>query len=389
MINYGFRTKLPDNNLYTSQIGAMLFICGFVFKVSSLPGLVSQKLMSSGFWAYIIFSIFEIVSVALIYIFMANDGFNFLTEAKSKAFKVLMFVIMIFLTLKAIVYFSFLSRYLTTQLFEGQIPFLVVVVSLAPIMYLAYKGIRTIGRVSEIFAPIFFIVIILNLAFINTQLKITNLLPVFAVPVEDFFKDGFLFGLWFGDLMPLLFVSMSKKKLPYVGMSLFSSAVLIFVVMLFGVALYGESLPFVPNLLITIAGYNQLSSEIGRMDWTALITVLIMAIIAISYNFWAINICFQKIFKAKKPVFLIFFLIVILAITLTPSIQWIIMSSVSVIGYVMLPLAILLPTFALIIYVVNRKKANLPLDNRQPVFNKQKKVSVSSQVNDKTAQTQI
>lgn len=47
---------------------------------------------------------------------------------------------------------------------------------------------------------------------------------------------------------------------------------------MFGVAIYGDALKMVSDLLIHIASFNQLSLEIGRMEWTNLFVILAMSV---------------------------------------------------------------------------------------------------------------
>lgn len=359
MSNYGLKKNLPQGTLYNSQIAAVIFTCAIVFKLSSLPGVVAKTMYSGTVWLYLFMTAFELICFCMIYSFMRMNGDSLLTSVNSKAYKAVLFVSMLYITLKAVFYYAFTIINLTIELFTGVASYLVIIAFLVPIIYLGLKGIKSIARSAEILAPLLLGAIILNLVFLKSDLEFDRNLPLEAMPAADFFINGLRYGQWVGDMLPLMFIKPQNKKLPYIGMSVAAVAVIINVTAMLGVAMYGDALPYVSNLLIRLAGFNQLSMEIGRMEWTSLFTVITMAIFTLSYYFWAVTACSERIFGSRKVVQIAFPLLLIIITFAVPSAQSVADFAVGDIGYALFALAFLLPASLLILLYFTKRSHKL------------------------------
>lgn len=68
------------NVIYNSQAANLVFACGIVFKVSSLPGLVYSEIMSDTLWLYIFMVCLDALCLAATFFFAKSGADAVLTE---------------------------------------------------------------------------------------------------------------------------------------------------------------------------------------------------------------------------------------------------------------------------------------------------------------------
>lgn len=328
------------NVIYNSQAANLVFACGIVFKVSSLPGLVYSEMMSDTLWLYIFMVCLDALCLAAAFLFAKSGADAVLTEKNNAAYRAVCLLLSGYITLKGFVYFVYTEIFLMVDLFVGVAPYIVVIVLALPVVYLGCKGVRGIARCAELLAPFLLTIIVLNLAFLETDLDAGRNLPLYAMPTEEFFRRGLRFGLWLGDFFPLLFVAVKNKKFPYIAVGAGISYSLVIIVALLAVAMYGGALPYVYNMLIRIAGFNQLSLEIGRLEWAALLVVIVMAVLGLSLQMWGAAESCRRATGTPVPARLVFAASVVVIPLAVPTVQDIVAFSMTDFGYVMLGLSL-------------------------------------------------
>lgn len=328
------------NVIYNSQAANLVFACGIVFKVSSLPGLVYSEMMSDTLWLYIFMVCLDALCLAATFFFAKSGADAVLTEKNNAAYRAVCLLLSGYITLKGFVYFVYTEIFLMVDLFVGVAPYIVVIVLALPVIYLGCKGVRGIARCAELLAPFLLAIIVLNLAFLETDLDAGRNLPLYAMPTEEFFKRGLRFGLWLGDFFPLLFVAVKNKKFPYIAVGAGISYSLVIIIALLAVAMYGGALPYVYNMLIRIAGFNQLSLEIGRLEWAALLVVIVMAVLGLSLQMWGAAESCRRATGTPVPARLVFTAAVVVIPLAVPTVQDIVAFSMTDFGYVMLGLSL-------------------------------------------------
>lgn len=328
------------NVIYNSQAANLVFACGIVFKVSSLPGLVYSEMMSDTLWLYIFMVCLDALCLAAAFLFAKSGADAVLTERNNAAYRAVCLLLSGYITLKGFIYFVYTEIFLMVDLFVGVAPYIVVIVLALPVVYLGCKGVRGIARCAELLAPFLLAIIVLNLAFLETDLDAGRNLPLYAMPTEEFFRRGLRFGLWLGDFFPLLFVAVKNKKFPYIAVGAGISYSLVIIVALLAVAMYGGALPYVYNILIRIAGFNQLSLEIGRLEWAALLVVIVMAVLGLSLQMWGAAESCRRATGTPVPARLVFAAAVVVIPLAVPTVQDIVAFSMTDFGYVMLGLSL-------------------------------------------------
>ena len=353
---HGIYKNLLGDTIYNSQAAILVFFAGIAFNLSAAPAIINEEFGSSTFWAFLLYSIVDVLLTTVIFYFARKNGDALLKTTNSAAYKAVCFVAMLLLTLKGIFHFCYASSYLTHELFEGMEPSLIYLLFLLPVVYLGAKGITALSRTAEVFFPIIFIVLVLNIVFLQTKTDFARVLPVFSKEPRVLFGLFPRYGLWLGDMLPFLFIRIKDKRLPYLTIGVTGSWLFINLVVLLGVAIYGDALKTVSDLLIRIAGFNALSKDIGRTEWSNLICVLTTSILAMSFTYFGAIAACERVFDTGVPAKLAFPAGILFAVLLVPSAQTVTAFATGKFGYVMFCATVLIPLVALCLLVATRNK---------------------------------
>lgn len=355
-IKHGLRKNLPQNTIYNSQVASIVLVVSFGFKLSSAPGLMSEKFDSSTFWVFLFFTAIESLCTVCVFAFSNMGGDALLRASASKTYKVLCFFSSLWLMTKTIFYFCYSVSYLTHELFTGVQPHLVYLLFLLPVVYLGVKGSRAIARSCELFALLFLAVVILNLAFLDADVDVGRNLPIIAYDFDYYLENMPKFGLWLGDLFPFVFMRIRRKKAPYVTIGIALSWSLANIIVFLGVALYGNALKSVSDLLIQIASFNQLTLEIGRMEWTNLLVMLMMSIYSLAFLFDGANNACLRALGTSLPSKVICPLVLVCISLFVPSTQAVTKFALSWAGYVLSAVSFCLPILLYLLGIVAKRR---------------------------------
>lgn len=334
-IRHGIYKNLSSDTVFNSQVGMLVFFIGVAFKLSTLPHLIAETFGSSAFWVFLVYSMIDVcLSLGAIY-FSRSNGDAILVSTGSVTYRALCFFAMIWLTLKGVFYFSYASSYLTHELFEGLEPSLIYILFIIPIVYLGLKGVRTIARTGEVFFFFVFLVAILNVVFIKTKMDFARVLPIFSKEPSILANDFARYGLALGDCFPLVFLRIKNKRLPYFSAGVVGTWIFANLIMLLGVATYGEGLKTVTDLFIHLAGFNQLSKDVGRMEWTNLFAMLTATVISLSFTFFGATAASERALKSGLPAKVLFPATILACILFVPSAESITAFATNDFGYFM------------------------------------------------------
>ncbi len=353
---HGLYRNLQNGCIYNSQAAAIIFVCGFAYKIAALPGIVSEHSGSSTFWVFLFLSIVDLFLTIAVFGFVRTQADDFLLIKQSKLYRVLCLIASAWLTLKGTLYFCYSSAYLSHELFAGVEPTLIYLVFLVPIAYVGAKGIRAISRSAEIIYLFIFGAAIMNLAFLKTNMDFGRNLPIFSKEPSALFADIPSFGLWLGDLLPFAFVKIKNKRAPYVCVSFGATWILVLLSAMLGVAIHGEALRMVADLFINLASFNQLSLDIGRMEWTNLFGMLTMSIYSLSFLYWGATASCKRALNTDVPAKLAYPILFIVVSVLVPSSQAVTDFAVGIVGYVSLAIALLIPFAFLLVFAHHKRR---------------------------------
>ena len=82
--------------------------------------------------------------------------------------------------------------------------------------------------------------------------------------------------MWFGDATPLLFLSIKPSRRNPTSLMYGLSAGFVIIEFVLMNAIYGNASEYVVNLVVKVAGFNQFSDVLVRLDWTGLIVWLML-----------------------------------------------------------------------------------------------------------------
>ncbi len=355
-IQHGLYKNLPHNTIYNSQAATLIFALGVAFKISAAPGLISEYYGSSTLWACIALTLFDLIAVVAVFAFVRMRGDGFLRTVGSRFYKICCGFASVWLLIKGSFYFCFCTSYLTSELYGGIVPSVLYLLILAPIAYMGIKGARSISRICEIFIPLLFALIMFNLIFLETDMDIGRNFPVFAVEPKDFVSNLFRYGVWLGDALPFAFLRIKNKRAPYVTLGVSITFALINIVVFLGVSVYGDALETVSDLLIHLAIFNQLSMEIGRIEWTNLFAVVALSIISLSFVFYGCHTACDRALGSSLPAKIIYPIVIAAAIFATGSSQEVLQFVISGVGYALFGFAIIIPLLMLATLLYKRRR---------------------------------
>lgn len=355
-IKHGLRKNLPIGTIYNSQVAAIIFTIGLGFKLSSAPGLMSEKFGSSTFWIFAFFTLIEGFCTICIFCFARINADGVLRATSSKCYKLVCLFASLWLTAKTVFYFCYSVSYLTHELFTGVQPHLVYLLFLLPVIYLGVKGTKAIARSCELFSILFFAVVILNLAFLDADIDVGRNLPILSHDIGYYAKTMPKFGLWLGDLFPFVFTRIRNKKAPYITLGIATTWTLANIVVFLGVALYGNALKAVSDLLIHIASFNQLTLEIGRMEWTNLLAMLMMSLYSLAFLFDGANNACQRALGTSLPSKLACPVILVCVSLFVASTQAVTKFALGWAGYVLSAMSFSLPVICFVLGMIAKKR---------------------------------
>ena len=355
-IKHGLRKNLPFGTIYNSQAASIIVAVGFAFKLSSAPGIISADFGSSTFWIFLGFTALEMLCAVFIFAFTNMSGDGLLRATDNTLYKIVCFAASCWLGLKTVFYFCYCTSYLTHELFTGTQPFLIYVLFLLPVVYLGIKGTRSIARSCELFAPLFLAVIILNLAFLDSDMDFGRNLPILSKDPDELLLAMPRYGLWLGDLFPFVFVRLRNKKMPYVTLGIATTWTIANIIVLIGVALYGNALKMVKDLLIHIASFNQLSLEIGRMEWTNLFAILMMSLYSLAFLYNGANEACKRALGSSLPSKILCPTAVLCSALFASSLEEVTDVAFGTFGYVLSAVAVIFPIMLFAIAKAQKKK---------------------------------
>lgn len=293
-------------------------------------------------------------------------------ENPPKTFKILIFLVMAYYIIKTSLTMGGTILFIIDLLFDGAKVGLICVTLILPIFYLAFKGIRTIARFSQICIWLIAFVLGFNYIFLNANPVFSQNLPLINDTIPNMIKNGSSFFLWFGDVTPLLFIKLKKDHSK--GTSIAVAIVAAFGLIIYGFslmyALYGNAAPYISNFLVKVASYNQFADKLGRLDWSGIIIWLLMAMIYLAFYFWIIAEIGRRVFKKRNLVLSLSAIGVVIFELFFKDYQRVGEFAMSgIIKYAAIFCNLLFPAIVIVwVYVVKKKKAKAEsLPNEQMV----------------------
>jgi len=279
-----------------------------------LPPLMRQAVGTNNLFVLLLYLLLDAVQFFVVYKFVATGGKDAIQD--TAFYKIAGAMLFVNFFMKTFMATAGTTAFTTESLFEDIGTGSIAVALLAVSGYIAAKGIRTIGRTTEISSFLVFTVFTLNLVFLKVYLDFSKNLPFIDGEFLDVIRRGDEFFMWFGDATPLLFLSIKPSRRNPTPLMYGLSVVFVIIGFVLMNAIYGDASEYVVNLVVKVASFNQFSDVLGRLDWTGLIVWLMLAVIYISVYLWASGEALKPLFKGKKNIVIVLTVIGVLAMTI-------------------------------------------------------------------------
>lgn len=322
---------MKNNILTARQYGILAFLLAFVFKFSLLPGRMSATAGRDMWLAITVAVLIEAGMLAATVRISALGGIEGVRERYGNAVYLLIaFPLVAVFVVKSAIYMSEVNTFTTSYLFYNVSADRVAVILTVCVIFLAARAAKGIGRVAEIALWLVPVVVLIGAVFGKMKLEPSYVLPVAAdgiAPIAEAF-DKNLF--WFFDYTPLLFFRLKtneeegerrgKKRTsafgrfaPVLGGALGAVIVIPALYAVF-VMTYGMSGHLVGNAFSSLGSFNVVNTEIGSIDWPAIVLWLCFGVIVLAVTAFAAGRAAESV-KAPLPIAVTVFAAVSLLLT--------------------------------------------------------------------------
>ena len=290
-------------SIYKRQLAVILFIISLSYKIVMLPKYMSIAASRDSALVMVVMMAIETVMFVLVYATITCS--SILDAGFNKWFLKAMLALLLFSSsIKLVALLPETLDYISSILFEEGKWFFIIVSLLPVIGYIAYKGMNTIARLSEIIIWFVILAIAFTVLFMKVNLDFANLFPILDDGVEPLGNAIDKHFLWFGDFTPLLIVRLAKedktrfeRAYPPLSMILVDFAVIGFFVAF--IAIYGNVASYIDHAFSNIGVYNKISDMLGGVDFPIIIVWLMMSIIKLSFLLYTVTECTAGRIKEK------------------------------------------------------------------------------------------
>ena len=280
------------------------------FKVAMLPSYLAGE-VGQDMWLSIAFMMLIDIAVlcGIVFIKTRVGLLEYSGGVKLVLSKVIAVLCAVYFLFQAVVYFEEIVAFLLQSFFDEADRLQIIVPLVVAIAYIAYKGERTLGRISEILIWSLLLAILVSIAFNNAEIDFSNLLPIMDSGAKGVF-GGYKSIVWFGDYLPLLFINLKDRRKRRYGYVFGGAGVILLMVVFINATFYsqwGDLTKNVPNAFYRLSGYNFISADVGKIDWLVILTwiascVMKLALLLLGVR-GAINHIFRKdVSKISIPV---------------------------------------------------------------------------------------
>ena len=294
----------------TRQLCLIIFINIFAVKALSLPSVLFKQVGTDSIFVILLAILIEIVIWWLLikaFTHFSNTDFagavrSFLGEAGAKLICVLVLILYLY---KLFFFFkgslSFVFDTLTNEITWASI----VVPALLVCCFVAYRGVRTIGRLTEVLSPFIFFGLVIAFAFSCIDLPVDGMLPLFTHPAKDIFSALVKTNLYYGNYI-LVFMFLGKVKIDKdfdkkLVKWLAISFVFLMTFLFIFYSTYNELGGLHQYAIADIAEFSLRVGSLAKFDWYISILMLLIIVLEIAMYIYVIYECLRNLFKRVKP----------------------------------------------------------------------------------------
>lgn len=264
--------------MITRRQAVMLFlICTVSSKLQKLPCLLACELQND-LWQVLLLgalldAVFFTITI-LINRLCPNLTINdMLTKTFGKPIAIIVNILLLFYFIcTALMPYQAVRDVFASNLFDTLSWQIFSLFLLFAVGFLAYSGMRTLGRSAELYFWIIFgsVITLITLGLISAPLS--NILPAFTSPFDKVLRCTTKHSLWFGDYL-IFYVLIGRIKPGDSGLKFYDVLYYIGAIALYTAAyisfysLYTVLFSTQTSLLTSISSFSLLNLDIGRADW--------------------------------------------------------------------------------------------------------------------------
>ncbi len=281
----------------------LMAICVPAYKLAMLPSYLASQSGRDMWLVALCLLLVDVLVLGGIYLIKSRVG---LLCFENKAFKVLAKIIAIAFAVYFLIQAIFLStetvEYVLQSFFDGHDRLQMIIPLFVLCGYLAYKGEKSLARCAEIFIWSLAITIGISLVFNSAKLNTDLILPILDENGGEKLLKGRHVFLWFGDYLPFLFIDVRDRRKKRTQLVLFGAlGIALATSALFSVFTmqWGEMTASVHNAFARLAGYNFISSDVGKADWIAILHWITASAFKLGLVLLGSGNAFKYVFKEK------------------------------------------------------------------------------------------
>lgn len=292
--------------MITRKQAIMLFlICTISSKLQKLPCLLACE-VSSDIWQVLLLGalfdiVFIILTIAITNLCPQTTIADMLNKTFGKTFGFIIGAMLLFYFIcTSLMPYQAVRDVFASNLFDKLSWQIFSIFLLLTVGYLAFSGMRTIGRTAELY---FWIISVSVVALITLGLitsPLSNVLPAFTTPFNKVLRCTTKHSIWFGDYLIFYVlighIKPNKTALKFTDTFYYLGAILIYsaaYVAFYG--LYTVLFSTQTSLLTSISSFSLLDLDIGRADWFLVLFSQIASVISCSTYIYCATNCLNRL----------------------------------------------------------------------------------------------
>lgn len=296
-------------SLTIGQVCAMLAIGVVSNKLLLLPSIMYQYAGQDALFVILFKFLLAILFVGLImYVLVKNPDKN-LREIVSSVigdigYRVLAFFIFIMYLVKCFTLLMESELFLSSTMYEEYNKILFIVPTIFIVGYLAYKGLRTVGRTCEALVKVIFIGLFITFLLSLSELDPSNILPLGTTPLSSMIDALNACFLWYGNYFILFFclgdVKFSKGMVKKVYLTLIFSIMFVLAFFFLYYANFEYTSIFHKFAISDITQFTPEIASFTKVDWFTIIIWMITSVLQCAIQVYIMQRSFIEAFNIRK-----------------------------------------------------------------------------------------
>ena len=302
-----------DDKVSAWQTGILLFVVLFANKILVLPSLVYQK---TNWFVFFVFGCLFMLELLLVCLFLhlkkqrPNESFFDIIKERFGRISLVIFcvVVILFFFAKCVLLYNIVHMFLRSVMYRKGADILFLICFLPVSNFLAFSGVKALGRTAQIFFP--FIVIVLVCCVIIGSLAVKGGIIFSGIDFGTFVKGLLRYVGPFGDSL-FLFVFMDKVKIEQgqfkviVSFAILSAIFVVLICIIF-VLTYSYTAFLHPFAIFEMLSFVKEYEGLGRLDVIPVVVVMFLTFFQLAIYLKSIFLTTEKLFFKCREKYSIF-----------------------------------------------------------------------------------